>query len=376
VEEQKLSPGAVIKLPEGSKIVAGLHTLNASPLAAESSLWISLEPLHPADVTAVVTPLSMQYHDLHIPPMTEARFTADCDLATPYAITTLGDPLWLRLHYILPHYHYLGNYFDVTVVGGDLDGQSVFSIEGFNADANGLTFDPPLDLPGASGLRMTCGYDNWTSNEIVWGNGEGEMCVMLALVETGAVIGASVDIGNHVVAVENEIQMYEGLCLGLAVNKPANQGMPTEQEILAPLYLPPLDPDDQGLPPVPECRDAEPGAVPGAPATLSSLRETIFAPACSFSACHGQGAAAGLDFTVTDLHAELMGHQPIVAAGMPFVDPGDADNSWLYHLLADCEPTLPSGIAVSHMPKNAPKLLDDELVAQLRAWIAAGALDD
>ncbi len=376
VEEQRLTPGAVIKLPAHSRIVAGLHTLNASPRQEESQLWISLEPLHPADVTAVVAPLSMQYHDLHIPPMTEARFTADCDLATPYALATLGDPLWLRLHYILPHYHYLGNYFDVTVVGGLLDGESVYSLSGFNADANGLTFDPPLDLPGATGLRMTCGYDNWTSNQIEWGNGEGEMCVMLALVETDMVIGASVDLGNHVVAVEDDIQMYEGLCFGLAIPKADTQGMPTEQEILAPLYLPPLDPDDQGLPPVPECHDANRGAVADAPATLTSVAETIFTPACTFSACHGQGAAGGLDLQAADLHAELMGHQMLVDPGMPFVDPGDPDNSWLYHLLADCEPTLPGGQVASHMPKNAPKLLDDALVAKLRGWIEAGALDD
>jgi len=376
VEEQRLAPGAVVKIPAGSKIVAGLHTLNASPRQEESQLWISLEPLHPADVTAVVAPLSMQYHDLHIPPSTEARFTADCDLATPYAISTLGDPLWLRLHYILPHYHYLGNYFDVTVVGGLLDGQSVYSLSGFNADANGLTFDPPLDLPGATGLRMTCGYDNWTSNQIEWGNGEGEMCVMLALVETGMVIGASVDLGNHVVGVEDGIQMYEGLCFGLAIAKSDTQGMPSEQEVLAPLYLPPLDPDDQGLPPVPECHDADRDAASEAPVTLTSLKETIFAPGCSFSACHGQSAAGGLDLTAPDLHAELMGHDLIVDPGMPLVNPGDPDGSWLYHLLADCEPTLPAGQVVSHMPKNAPKLLDDALVAKLRGWIEAGALDD
>jgi len=376
VEEQRLTPGAVIKLPANSKIVAGLHTLNASPRQEESQLWISLEPIHPADVTAVVAPLSMQYHDLHIPPTTESRFTADCDLATPYWLATAGDPLWLRLHYILPHYHYLGNYFDVTVVGGLLDGQSVFTLDGFNADANGLTFDPPLDLPGATGLRMTCGYDNWTSNNIVWGNGEGEMCVMLALVESDMVIGASVDIGNHIVGVDEDVQLNEGLCIGLAIPKADTQGMPTEQEVLAPLYLPPLDPDDQGLPPVPECHDADRSAPVEAPATLTSLKETIFAPGCSFSACHGQSAAGGLDLTAADLHGELLGHDLLFDTGMPLVDPGDPENSWIYHLLADCEPTLPGGQVVSHMPKNAPKLLDDGLVAKLRGWIEAGALDD
>lgn len=376
VEEQALSAGAVIKVPAGSKIVAGIHTLNAADREEDSGLWLSLEPLHPKDVSAVVTPLSMQYHDLHIPASTEARFTADCDLATPHAITTLGDPLWLRLHYILPHYHYLGNYFDVTVVGGELDGQSVFNLEGFNADANGLTFDPPLDLPGARGLRMTCGYDNWQSTDVQWGNGDGEMCVMMALVESDTVIGASVELGNHIVDVQDGVQMYEGTCLGLAVPKSDDQGMPTEQEMLAPLYLPPVDPDDQGVPPVPECHDADREAEPEAPASLSSLRATVFQPSCSFASCHGAGAAAGLDLTASDLHAELSGHALVIDPGMPLLDPGNPEGSWLYHLLADCEPTLQNGVVISHMPKNAPQLLDDALVAKLRAWIAAGAPDD
>ena len=74
--------------------------------------------------------------------------------------------------------------------------------------------------------------------------------------------------------------------------------------------------------------------------------------------------------------SDLLDHSPLIDAGMPLVDPGNPDNSWLYHLLADCEPMLPSGIVASHMPKNAPKLMDDELVAKLRAWIEAGAPND
>ena len=41
--------------------------------------------------------------------------------------------------------------------GGALDGQSIYSFEGFNGEANGLTFDPPLELPGATGFVTTLG---------------------------------------------------------------------------------------------------------------------------------------------------------------------------------------------------------------------------
>jgi hypothetical protein len=368
-EEQRLAPGAVIKIPPRHKIVGLLHTLNLSPRQAESGLWLSLELLHPKDVAGVVTPLSMQYKALDIPPQQESRFTGVCDLSVPYGLITF-EPLALRLHYILPHYHYLGNYFDVTVIGGLLDGQSVYNLTGFNGEGNGLTFDPPLDLPGATGLRFTCGYDNWRNDSIGWGNGDGEMCVMLALVETGAVMGASVDTFNHVVDVQDGIHFYEGLCIAAGVPKNDNQAPPTDAEKHAPLYRP----DDEGLPPVPDCRDVADDAAAEAPATLSSIRDTLFAPACTFSACHGKAAVAGLDLQAADLHAELMNHPS--SAGLPLVTPGDPDQSWLYRVLSRCAPEDGAGNQRSHMPLNAPFLLDAALIAKVRAWIEAGAKDD
>lgn len=374
-ESQKLATGAVVKIPPRYKILATLHTLNAAPEPTETELWLSLYPIHPSEVTGVVTALSMQYKDLLIPANDESRFTATCDLSTAYWFVK-QEPLAMRLHYILPHYHYLGNFFEVKVIGGLLDGETVYSLDGFNGAANGLTFDPPLDLPGATGLEVTCGYDNWRSEDVTWGNGGGEMCVMLALIESEALMGASVDVGNHFVGVEDDVQMYEGLCLGVGLPISPDQAMPTEQEILAPLYLPPVDPDDQGIPPVPECRDANPAVPPDGPATLSRIRDTIFAPACTFSSCHGMSAVAGLDLNASDLHAELMGHTLLANTDSPLVAPGDPEGSHLYQRLAHCTPMDDAGQPLSHMPYNAPFLLTDPHVAIVREWIEAGAQDD
>jgi hypothetical protein len=373
-EEQRLTPGAVIKLPARAKVVAGLHTLNPSPRATKTRLWLSLEPIHPAEVTTVVTPMAVQYHDLDIPAQRESRFTADCDFAERYA-SVAGQPLDMRLHYILPHYHYLGNYFDVTVKGGTYDGMSVFRVEGFDGDANGRTFSPPLELTGATGLRVTCGFDNWRTENVVWGN-EGEMCVMLALLEAEAVMAGTVSSGNRIVDVQDDITMHEGNCLAIVQQKHRDQGMPTDAEKNAPLYLPPVDPADADIPPVPECFDVDPGAAPEQPATLSSIRETIFTPSCTYSSCHGQGAAAGLDLLREDLHAALMTHTLLTPAGLPLVSPGDAEGSWLYRVLSRCEPELEGGGVAHHMPVNAATLLDPALVAKVRAWIDAGARDD
>jgi hypothetical protein len=279
----------------------------------------------------------------------------------------------MRLHYVLPHYHYLGNFFDVTPIGGELDGQSVFELAGFDGQANGRAFDPPLPLPGATGLSVTCGFDNWRSQDVVWGNGDGEMCVMMALLETEAKMVGSVSSGDTVVDVKDGIQYRTGDCVTLGGPKSPEQRMPTAEEIAAPLYLPP---GDAGVPPVPECKDADRDVAPETPTTLTSLRETIFAPSCTFSSCHGQGGAAGLDLLATELHAELLGHELTIDPGMPLVAPGDPERSWLYRILADCDPQLQGGVTVAHMPKGAPTLLDAGLLAKLRAWIEAGAEND
>jgi hypothetical protein len=42
--------------------------------------------------------------------------------------------------------------------------------------------------------------------------------------------------------------------------------------------------------------------------------------------------------------------------------------------MASCAPENGDGVIVSHMPRNAPILLNDDAVALVREWIAGGAL--
>jgi len=128
---------------------------------------------------------------------------------------------------------------------------------------------------------------------------------------------------------------------------------------------------------VPVCVDHDPAAAAHMPATLSSVRDTLFASSCTFSSCHGgPNAAAGLNLRADDLHAALLDHDVKAATARPLVAPGDPDGSWLVELLTRCEPTDDAGNVVAHMPRNAPTLSDPALVAKVRAWIAAGAPND
>lgn len=367
LETQELGAGAVIKIPPKSRIVGGIHLLNLSAERVKTDVWLTLELLHPRLVRTVVTPMRFSFLDLRIEPLGETRHTADCAVGQLLAATNPGPLPSVKVHYVLPHFHALGNYFTFAK-GSD---PPLFELDGFNADANGRVFDPPVELTDVPSLRFECGYDNWRSEAVGWGIGDQEMCVMLLLVESDWIIETAVP-SSMPVYVQDDITYVTGDCGVLLAPKSPQQGPPTIDEIEAPLYVPPIDPEDFDLPPVPPCVDADFTAEAWEDRSLEALRAGLFGPACSFGACHGEAAAGGLDLTVEDLETALLEHVPTTSGGIPLLVPGDPAGSWLYRVLAKCEPMRADGTIASHMPLNAPVLLDDAAIASVRDWIAYG----
>ncbi|MCB9568744.1 MAG: hypothetical protein H6710_16270 [Myxococcales bacterium] len=376
-ETQALPEGAVVKIPARSQVITELHFLNPGSQPLDTELRMAFDLIHPRDVEVVVSPFRLSYEDLDIPAQKKSRQQSECLFGPKYSDFT-GHPFDLKLYYVLPHYHYLGTGFTVDIAGGPQDGERIFELKGLSGDAGGRSYDPPLDLSGADGLRFACDFDNWTNKDIGYGVGDQEMCMMLGFADAHALLDGAVTGGAKAVGVDGETVVMEGPCNTLVVPKGPAYTKPSAEEIAAPLYVPPPGPGDSDLPPVKPCVDADPGAAPSIPATLSELRSALLVPSCSFNACHGgaTGSAAGLDVLAGDLHAELLGHAVVADAGMPLITPGDPDQSWLYRVLAECAPVDAKGQEVAHMPLNAPTLAPDGLVAALRAWIADGALDN
>jgi len=288
-------------------------------------------------------------------------------------LSRTGNPFNLKIHYALPHFHYLGNFFHAEITGGPSDGTEIVSTVGFNGEANGKTFDPPLDLTGSDGMTFTCGYDNWTDSEVGWGIGDQEMCVMLGLAEADVIVDTTVRNDSQAVGMDADgTVQFEGPCSTFALDKSPNQSMPTQAEIDGEFYIPPADPDATDMPPLPECVDSDRAATPSIDPTLSNVA-SIFTQSCAFNGCHGSAAkAANLDLEArATLHEQLVGRESAVAPGVLLVDPGNPEGSLLYEKMAQCSPSV--GAA---MPVNAPILLSDETVAVVREWIAAGAPAD
>ncbi len=371
VEEQRTLAGAVIKVPPHHKVVSDVHMLNVGPDTVTTNLFMTLEAIHPRDVDIVLTPFRLSYIDLDIPAQSISKFTGACDtLGTRYMQAT-GKPMDIKLHYVLPHYHYLGNHFNLAFTGGPLDGMDVFTVDGFDGEPIGGVFDPALDLTGVEGIRYTCGYDNWRDVNVGWGIGDQEMCVMLGLAESPVLIDISVTGGTVAVGEDNGVLEFEGPCGILIVPKNPAQSPPTDEEIEGPFNVP--DSGDPGIPPIPECVDHDPSVSPTLAPTFANVVGAVFQPSCMFNACHGSaGDAAGLNLQAPDLLTELLEHEVQGDTSMALIEPGDPDNSWLYQVMSSCAPQDGGNVA-PHMPLNAPILLGDTTVALVREWIAAGA---
>lgn len=105
---------------------------------------------------------------------------------------------------------------------------------------------------------------------------------------------------------------------------------------------------------------------------LSELVETVFVPGCILGRCHTTLAPAGeLSFTGRriSVHAALVNAASSALADRVRVVPFDPDASYLMEKLESDAPA-----AGTRMPPIAP--LPQQQIDRVRAWIAAGALDD
>lgn len=108
------------------------------------------------------------------------------------------------------------------------------------------------------------------------------------------------------------------------------------------------------------------GCSPPAP-PLSSLEQNVFARSCTFSACHPASAspAGGLSLAGSTFE-KLVNAKSKLAPDKLRVVPFQPDQSFFFEKIAQEKPS-----AGKRMPPD--QALPDEEIAQIRAWIEAGA---
>ncbi|MFO0547270.1 MAG: hypothetical protein U0271_02720 [Polyangiaceae bacterium] len=180
-EVQKFPSGAAVRIPPHARIIGDVHLLNTTANEVTGHASLSLYTLDKSAVEVSLAPFHLTYDTLDIPPHASSRFSGTCDLADNWA-TAVGGSVALTLYYGLPHTHKLGTRFFLEAVGGPRDGEVLLDVRGFNGEARGTYYEPPVDLSGITGLKFGCEFENPRDEAVHWGFGDQEMCEMLGFI--------------------------------------------------------------------------------------------------------------------------------------------------------------------------------------------------
>jgi hypothetical protein len=168
-DTQAFPPGAAFQLPAHARIIGDVHLLNASEQPVTTQIHFDVYTIPDAQVTTPLQPMAFTNLALDIAPQTETHALMNC--ATPESD--------FDIYYVLPHFHALGQDLLLDVVGGPMDQTQIFKSVGGIGQSVGQMFDPPIAVKGATGLGITCEYQNPRPSTVKYGEGDQEMCVVL-----------------------------------------------------------------------------------------------------------------------------------------------------------------------------------------------------
>lgn len=202
-DTQAFPDGVAFQIPAHARVIGDVHLLNAGVAALTTELHFDLFALEADAVKVQLQPMAFTNLALEIPPAVTTRARMEC--ATPQPD--------FDIYYILPHFHVLGRTLSIGVSGGAQDGSEIFRSSGMIGDSVGRAFDPPIAVKGASGLAITCEYQNPTGKSVQYGEGDQEMCVTL-IYSSGAKAGGET-LGNVATSDSGGVHTTDGLCVSV-----------------------------------------------------------------------------------------------------------------------------------------------------------------
>jgi hypothetical protein len=108
--------------------------------------------------------------------------------------------------------------------------------------------------------------------------------------------------------------------------------------------------------------------------TLSGDVQPIFTASCALGNCHaGNDAVLGQNLSAGQAYGSIVNVPASQVPSLDRVHPLFPDSSYLVHKIQGTQGSV--GGSGGQMPLGGPVLTDDQ-IATIRAWIAAGALDN
>jgi hypothetical protein len=200
---QAFPPGAAFEMPAHARIIGDIHLLNVAAEPLATNLRFDIFTLPASDVRVKLQPMAFTNTALDIAAAGDTSARMQCAVPQPD----------FDVYYVLPHFHENGRQLRVDVAGGERDGSNLFTSRGSFGDALGQVFDPPARVRGAEGLVITCDYQNASEQQLGYGVGEQEMCVVL-IYATGLKAGGTA-VTNVSVEDTAGIHRTDALCLSV-----------------------------------------------------------------------------------------------------------------------------------------------------------------
>lgn len=177
--EQVLPQGIGYLLHGGQRLLFDYHSLDTSDLPIQAAHKLNLHFVDSIDRPARVFGFYNQYID--IPPHSARAFADQCTVKDDLVLWSLAR-----------HTHRYGTRFRVWWVGGEHDGELLWTSDDWEADIT-HPIDPPVILVAGTGFRWECAYDNPTDRELSFGTrATDEMCILFgafAAVRNDAEVG-------------------------------------------------------------------------------------------------------------------------------------------------------------------------------------------
>src|SRR4030095_8477307 len=108
----------------------------------------------------------------------------------------------------------LGTRMFVETYGGARDGEALVDVRGFNSEARGRAYEPPIDIAGALCMRFGCEFDNPRPETVVWGFDDKEMCEALGFAASPIAFESRIDGAQPI---DGDMPSFTGACSTLAL---------------------------------------------------------------------------------------------------------------------------------------------------------------
>ncbi len=164
--------GKGYRIDSSREISTSMHLLNTTGDDQIVEVAYDFFTMPDADLVDEVAPFFAQVNDFLIPAHSQGTVGATCDVYGGNIVE------------MMPHTHKLATAFDVDLLDAAGNARRVMQNGAFDAQSHIQIYDPALDLDKdpTYKLRFTCQFDNITDQDVTYGIGNNEMCILFGYI--------------------------------------------------------------------------------------------------------------------------------------------------------------------------------------------------